>query len=197
MKNKLDPFAARLEEWDAEGKTLKEMVGALKEDGCSSSLSAVSDWLTRRRQERQEQAFFERIATGGRMNRELDMAYATNPAAEIDQLIRNTKTLIMSLQVHGAANPKLLSLANSMQQTVLVYLSGRTKAELEFKKLELGRDRFEVVCCEKFLDWFKSEAARAIAESSMGNADKIAALRREYFKDVDALQQSGTVKLPD
>jgi hypothetical protein len=31
----------------------------------------------------------------------------------------------------------------------------------------------------------------------MGNAEKIAALRREYFKDVDALQQSGSVKLPD
>src|SRR4051812_11156739 len=125
MKNKLDPFAARLDEWDAEKKTLAEMLAALKEDGCQSSASSLSDWLTRRRKERQEKDFFALVATGGRMNRELDAAYSMNPAPEIDQMMRVSKTLIMSLQVHGAANPKLLSLANSMQQTFLNYLSGK------------------------------------------------------------------------
>lgn len=195
--NKLDQFAGRLDEWAAEGKTLAEIQAALKADGCAASLSSLSDYLARRRSEQLEGKLFEQIATGGRMNKELDAAYASNPAPDIEQLIRVSKTLIMSLQVQGAANPKLLALANSMQQTVLNYLSGRFKGELELKKLELAQERFQVECCEKFLAWFKDAKAKEIAESSLGNSEKIAALRQEYFKDVDALQQSGTVKLPD
>jgi hypothetical protein len=196
--NKLDQFAARLDEWAAEGKTLAEIQAALKADGCVSSLSSLSDYLARRRSEQLEGKLFETIASGGRMNQELDAAYASNPAPDIEQLIRVSKTLIMSLQVQGAANPKMLALANSMQQTVLNYLSGRFKGELELKKLELAQERFQVECCEKFLAWFKDAKAKEIAESSLGNSEKIAALRQEYFKDVDALQQSGqtAVKLP-
>lgn len=145
MKNKLDPFAASLDAWDAEGKTLAEMVAALKEDGCLTSSSSLSVWLSGRRKLKQEKDFFALVATGGRMNRELDMAYIENPAPEIDQLIRTSKTLIMSLQVHGAANPKLLSLANAMQQTVLNYLSGKTKAELEARKLNMDERRVQVL----------------------------------------------------
>lgn len=85
------------------------------------------------------------------------------------------------------------------------------KAELEKLKLEIARqaetrqqeqlnlmrEKFQIECCETFLAWFKDDKARQIAESSSSNADKIAELRREYFKDVDALQQSGQVKLPE
>jgi DNA-binding phage protein len=149
MKNKLDQFAGRLEEWRAEGKTLAEMVKALKEDGCCSSTSAISAFLLRRDQERMEQEFFAQIATGGRMNRELDEAYKQNPEPAIEQLIRMNKTLIMSLQVHGANNPKLLNLANSMQQTVLQYLSGKTRAELEARKIDLAESKYRDLVSEK------------------------------------------------
>jgi hypothetical protein len=106
--NKLDQFATRLDEWAAEGKTLAQMQAALKEDGCSASLSSLSDFLARRRSELCRAAFRPRSRAGGKMLKELDSAYAENPAPDIEQLIRVSKTLIMSLQVQGAANPKLL-----------------------------------------------------------------------------------------
>jgi hypothetical protein len=84
-----------------------------------------------------------------------------------------------------------------MQQTVLNYLSGRFKGELELKKLQLAQDKFQVQCCEKFLAWFKDAKARENCGIEPGQREKIAALRQEYFKDVDALQQAGTVKLPE
>jgi len=73
------------------------------------------------------------------------------------------------------------------------------RQELAVKKetLSLAREKFETETCKKFLLWFKDAKAREIADSGMSNADKIAALRAEYFKDVDALEASGGVKLPD
>src|SRR4051812_10024379 len=97
MKNKLDPFAERLDTWRAEGKTLAEMVKALSDDGCSASPSSISEYLSRRQQASMEREFFAQIATGGRMNKELDAAYKENPEPAIEQLIRMSKTLIMSL----------------------------------------------------------------------------------------------------
>lgn len=57
-------------------------------------------------------------------------------------------------------------------------------------------DKFQRETCSLFLKWFEDEKARAIAASNAPNEEKIAALRREYFADVDALEKSGTVELP-
>lgn len=63
--------------------------------------------------------------------------------------------------------------------------------------LVLQRDRFQVQTCELFLKWFADAAARKIAESAAPKADKIAALRKDFFQDVDALEKSGSVVLPE
>lgn len=175
--NKLDPFAARLDEWVAEGKTLSQMQQGLAADGCVSSLSSLSEYLSRRRSAALERELFERIASGGRMNQELDTAYRENPAPDIERLIQVSKTLIMTLQVQGAANPKLLTLANNMQQTVLTYLSGRTKAELESAKLKLGERK--IVLLEE-----AAERARRTEEVLDANvsAEEQAKRIREIFK---------------
>ena len=142
-KSILDPFAKRLENWDAEGKTLAEMQKELLADGCKVSTATLSRYLESLRQSLLSDKLFNMIATGGQMNRDLEKAYKENPAPEIDQLIQVTKTLIMSLQVQGAANPELLTLANSMQQTVLNFISGKTRANLEFAKLDLALNKFQ------------------------------------------------------
>lgn len=196
-KNKLDPYAARIADWVAEGMEQKVMREELRKDGLTVSASSLSVYISRMQDQADQERLFGLIATGGQMNAELDAAFKKNPAPGIDRLIQVTQSLVMSLQIKGVADPKLLSLANSMQQTVLNFVSGQTKAELEHRKLDLQEQKFQVVVCEKFLEWFKDEKARGIAESSVGNAEKIEALRREYFKDVDALEQSGQVKLPE
>lgn len=147
--NKLDPFAERLREWAAEGKTLQQIQAELLKDGCTSSISSIGDYLSRLRQEDLESKLFATIATGGRMNRELDAAFASNPEPDVERLIQVSKTLIMSLQVQGVANPKMLALANAMQQTVLSYLSAKTKAALEARKLELSESKYRDLVAEK------------------------------------------------
>ena len=143
--NKLDPFAARLDDWEREGKTLAEMQAALREDGCVVALSSLSDYLARKRQERAELEMFARIASGAEMNRKLDAAYKESPAPDIERLIENTKVLIMSLQVNGATNPKMLNQAQAFLETVLNYLSAQTKAEVDKAKLDQGDRRLKVL----------------------------------------------------
>jgi hypothetical protein len=164
--SKLDAFAERLDEWfGIEKKTLAEVQEQLKLDGCSISLSSLSQWWSARQTQKQTDQLFHLIASGGRMNKELDQAYASNPAPAIAQLINVTKTLVMSLQVKGAADPKLLNLANSMQQTVLLYLSAETKAALEQQKLGLQERRIELL--EKKAAAY-DRAAQALNEAKGG-----------------------------
>lgn len=63
-------------------------------------------------------------------------------------------------------------------------------------QVRLQRDRIEVLTCGKFLEWLKDRRALEIAEGRGTNAAKIAALRQTFFADVDALEKSGEVKLP-
>lgn len=147
--NKLDPYAERLDEWAAEGKTLQQMRDQLALDGCMVALSSLSEFLSRRRQSRMEAELFSTIATGGRMIKQLDSAFSANPAPQMEQLIQISKTLVMSLQVKGATDPDLLKLADSMLQTVLTYMSGQTKAELERRKLELSESKYRDQVAER------------------------------------------------
>jgi hypothetical protein len=174
--NKLDPFGERLDAWASEGKTLAQMREELRKDGVTVAVSQIGEFLARRRQAALEERLFGMIASGARMNADLDAAYATNPAPEVERLIQVTKTLIMSLQVEGAANPDFLKLANSMQQTVLNYLTGVNRAEIEKAKLALGERRVAVLERKAA----QADQAEGVARSEMSPEEK-AVRMKEIF----------------
>lgn len=64
------------------------------------------------------------------------------------------------------------------------------------EELRFSREKFEVDTCELFLKWFHDTESARIAQAQMGNAEKIAALRKHFFAEVDALEKSGAVQLP-
>jgi len=169
--NKLDPFATRLDEWEREGKTLAQMQAGLLEDGCRVALSSISEFLTRKREERAEQEMFSLIASGGKMNRELDAAFTANPAPELNRLIEISKSLVMSLQVNGKANPKLLQLANNTLAMVLDYASGQTKAAVDKEKLSQGDRRLKVLE-SKVIEARNEMAKLRDPKAELGEADR-------------------------
>jgi hypothetical protein len=70
--------------------------------------------------------------------------------------------------------------------------------KLKRRALDLMEDKWQVETCKKFLVWFKDQRAREIADNAgMTNAEKIAALRKNYFADVDAAEAMGAVELPE
>lgn len=60
----------------------------------------------------------------------------------------------------------------------------------------MDRDRFEVESIERFLKWYAMTKMRDLADSELPHSAKIAAMRKVAFQDVDALEESGNVKLP-
>ncbi|MDD5349494.1 MAG: hypothetical protein PHQ12_04710 [Chthoniobacteraceae bacterium] len=87
----------------------------------------------------------------------------------------------------------------------------RTQGEIELEKLKiariklqqkeedqaLAREKFETDVAEKLLDAALRSAAEKIATSDLSNAEKIAAMRKAAFADVDELQASGKVVIPE
>lgn len=72
----------------------------------------------------------------------------------------------------------------------------KTKLNQNERDLRLREDKQQVDTCEKFIAWYSDKKAQQIAESNMSNSAKIAALRKAFFSDVDALEKSGNVQLP-
>jgi hypothetical protein len=70
------------------------------------------------------------------------------------------------------------------------------KLSLTHEQHSLDRERFELLAAERMLSEALRHRAEEIASSNLSNADKIAAMRKAAFADVDALQASGEVKLP-
>ena len=74
------------------------------------------------------------------------------------------------------------------------------KLGLERERLKLERIRLDAVlnkAAERLLDEALRQRTAEIATSGMTNAEKIAALRKAAFADVDDLEASGQVTLPE
>lgn len=73
---------------------------------------------------------------------------------------------------------------------------GMAKVRQNDERIAIDRAVFARESCKLFLSWYSDKRAQKIAESDMPNSEKIDALRRTYFADVDELEKSGEVKLP-
>jgi hypothetical protein len=73
----------------------------------------------------------------------------------------------------------------------------RVKLAQKDRDFALDREKFLVTCCEKLLQAAMDGKAREIATADISNAEKIAKLRQTYFADIDALQASGKVAIPE
>lgn len=170
MKNRLDPYAERLRQWDAEKKTLAEIVQLLKDDGCSSSKSSVQEYLERMRnadrEEKEKALFFGHVSSGAAMNKELDAEFAKNPVPDIERLITVSRALNISLMARGSADPELMRLAISHQQIILNFVSGQTKAALKKEEIEINRGRLKLL--EENAARAKQELQSALATRTDG-----------------------------
>ena len=197
QESKLDAFVERLDQWfGVEKKTLAWVQKQLHLDGCDVSTGRLSEWWSERQSVLAARAMLAQIATGAKQSKEIEAAFAKNPAPELETLIKLQRVIVLQLSTQGAANPDMVKLADQLTNTVISFVSGRTKAEFKERELRLAEDKFQLEFCEKILDQALRDKAAAIASSNLSNADKIAAMRKEAFKSVDELQASGKVKIP-
>lgn len=135
----LDPFAAQLSDWDAANVPLAQMQQRLAEAGCAVAISRISTFLAAQRQRRMMDQVLGNIATGSRMNAEIEAAFAENPEPKLETLVSYYKRLILTLQVEGTLKPELLEIANAGFKHLMDFL----KVEQKAAELSLSREKFE------------------------------------------------------
>lgn len=197
--SKLDPHADRLTEWltpiqeGGQGLTLAQAIEQLAQDGCKVSAGRLSEWWSEQCSQRLQERLLGQIASGATLNRKLDQAFSENPSPQLEGIITLLKHLVMQLSVQGQADPKMLELVVQLMRPIMEFFKEQGKN----RDRKLDQEKFELETCELFLKWSKDARAREIAESNASNAEKIAQLRQTYFADVDELEKSGQVKIPE
>jgi len=59
------------------------------------------------------------------------------------------------------------------------------------------REGFERGACGVLVEWLRNAKVGEIAAKPMSNAEKIALLRQAVFGEIDELERSGEIVLPD
>jgi len=136
--SKLDQFAGQLADLDAEKKTLADICEWLAAEGCKVSPSRVSEYLERLRSERREAAILSQITNGARQSAEVEKQFHKNPAPQLETIIKLHRVMIMQLATRSVDNPDLIEITNSLTKTVMDFVSGQTKAEIEKAKISQG-----------------------------------------------------------
>lgn len=161
--NKLDRFASQLSELDAEKKTLSEICEWLAAEGCKASPSSVSVYLERLRSERRQAALLAQIASGAQQVKDVEKQFSKHEAPNVDVLIKLLRVQIMQLATKSLDNPDFLETANTLTRTVMEFISGQTKAELEKQKLAHSERKIRLL--EKKAEAF--DQAKGVLESSL------------------------------
>jgi DNA-binding phage protein len=143
--SKLDQYAEQLQALQDENKTLAQIQEWLKGEGVTVSIGRLSEFLQQQRQARLQSRLLDKIASGAQQAREVEKQFGDNPPPELDTLIKLHRVLILQLSTQAQADPRLITLVNNSMRTVMEWLSGRTKAELEKEKLGLQERRVKLL----------------------------------------------------
>lgn len=158
----------------------------LAADGIKVSLRAVSEFVSWWELE-------ERFSSASERAQQFEQRLLENPDFSPERARAAGQALFTMEAMQGGDVKSFVSL----ESLRLDQESAQFKGRIESEKLALSREKFEVSTSETFLKWYGVKKARSIAESNLSNGAKIKALRKEFFKDVDALEASGKVQLPE
>jgi hypothetical protein len=148
----------------------------LKSDGFSTSLGALSEfqsWYVLRQQLARNESTVAQV---------LEDLKSSNPALSQQEL-----------DVAGQLFFSALAIQEKDSLTWKRIKDAHTKSEA----LKLAREEFEYQTCEKILKAVHDKETNRIVELNIPNEEKIRLLRKHHFADVDELEKSGAVKLPE
>lgn len=177
-KSILDPHAAQLAEWEAQNISLADMQAGLAKLGCKVSLGRLSTFLSARRRQLELQAarkaLFGVIKDGAETNRELDRAFAENPAPALARLVEMTKSLVFDLKIQavkpdGSLDPLKVKLAADLTREMTETL----KLLLKERETDLNREKFEHLKA-------REDQAKAVLAQPLSDAEKAARIKEIY-----------------
>ena len=141
--SKLDQYAETLLVMDDDKKTLSEMLDWLRQEGCTVAPSTLSDYLSSARSSRLQSRLLTQIASGARQCAEVEKQFGSNPAPELETLIKLQRVLILNLSTQANADPELMKLV------AMSFASVMDAEQLKLKRSQLDLNSRKVSLMEK------------------------------------------------
>lgn len=177
----------------ARDHTLSDTLKWLRSDGLQTSAAALSSflsWYVLQEQWRQDEVTTESLLE------QLKGEVPNLSEEQLDDLGQRTFSLL-SIRRQDLDGFVSIRSARSKAELEKAKIELRKQAEKRLQQgLELQREIYEAQTAEKLLDAALRLKADEINASGLSQADKIAAMRKAAFKDVEALQQSGKLQIP-
>jgi hypothetical protein len=126
-RSKLAPFQETLFQMEAATNTLAEMQSWLAAQGITISTVAISKFLACRRRRRWREELLGKIAGAARPAEEARAALQTNPAPELDTLIKLSRILVFEQTSQLVTTPELNRQARETTKMVLNYINRQSR----------------------------------------------------------------------
>lgn len=148
--SKLDAHAEQLAAWfgGPEKLSLAQAQARLAGLRCKVSTGRLSEWWSARQTRSAIDQALVSVATGSRMGREIEAAFAKDPAPELKLLISLLKNLILNLTLKGATDPAAMEMAGALLKSVLDFAKLEAKerdTKLTERRVLLLEAQFEKV----------------------------------------------------
>lgn len=186
VKSRLAPYTDELLKMDADNKTLAEICAWLKARKVTCSLSNVQQFLASRRGQRKRESTLGHLVRGVETGQEVQHLLVENPTPKIETIIRLFRMLSVQLSAEGAADPKLLQLANQLARTTFNFVSDQTRVGFAERKLVMAE--------QKHAEWIKCEQTRAL-QLCLKEAKKFPLVARAFRNAFNALKATQTPAL--
>ncbi len=134
----------------------------------------------------------DRIAASRNTSNQVQQQFRRNPADMYQVLLDMVGQIAFEKAMESGEKLDAETIFNFAK----LVIQGKKEARAD-ARLKLDQEKFEIEASKKLLDQVLRKRAEEIATSNLSNEDKIAAMRKAAFSDVDELQKSGTIQLPE
>ena len=165
----------------------------LREDGIDTStaaLSAFRSWYRIKEQYRRKESIVLQV---------LELKKKEQPTITPEELFEHGQMIFSAISLEEEDAEQWVNVQQLTASTNLEKEKLKLKSQAENRmqaKLKFEINKWINFSSEKILQAAQDKRAQKIAELNIPNAEKIARIRQTYFADVDMLEKSGQVKLP-
>jgi hypothetical protein len=175
------------------GKKHSDIVHWLRTKGVKCLSNDLIQFFKERRL---QQDLLNDISHAAVLRKAVEHEFGENPAPDLQILVKLHRTLIFQIYTQKKVSHESIKLADQMTRTAVRFAHGLAQIKLMERRLKLAESKPKDELAEKLLDAGNLAAADKIAMAEMSQADKIAALRKVAFQDVEDLKNSGELIIP-
>lgn len=175
------------------GKSHPEMLHWLQQQGEECSLARLKEFFRHCGHLQKIENRWSELTTSKTQSAGLQEFLKNNPPPEMATVIALVRHLILQPATSGKVTGESLKSTGRLARTLMTYELALKKLDYRERTLKLAEKKWELE-----MEMLSRQSEAATEESVMfDQTEKIAAMRKAYFKDVDDLQASGGLIIPE